>query len=137
MDEATQAAVKPNPAEVVAEPMIRHTLVAVFDAAKSLLVIKGTLLAPSELAHEHLVALLDEENPPAVEVEFKTVRDVVTFQATLKHTKDIATAGHAALKLRHEARDRGVSVADLKAEKAAAEKAAKKPPKPKESSPAN
>lgn len=120
---------------------MRHTLEAKFEPGavdkkgkpSPSLVITGTLLPASELEHEQLAALLDETDVPEASVEFKNVNNVLQVSVKFTHDRDIAKAGHANLRLRHEARDRGMTIEDVKADheakaKAAeeAEKAAKK-----------
>jgi len=110
------------------KPTIGHKLIAVFEPGKNLLVISGTLEPPNEAAHEQLAALLDEENHPEITVEFTNVNDVLSVSLTFEHKKrDIAAHGAAELKLRHQARDKGIPLAthkaNLKAEAEAATKA--------------
>jgi len=116
---------------------MRHTLAATFEPGavdkkgkpNPTLVITGTLLPGTELEHEQLAALLDEKDVPEAMVEFKNVNNVLQISVEFTHEKDIAKAGRENLKLRHEARDRGMSIDDVKADreaKAKAEKAAEK-----------
>jgi hypothetical protein len=102
---------------------MKHSLVAAFNPAEGTLVIEGPLHAGSEFEHEYLAALLNEKDVPEVAVEFTNVRDVLNVKISFKHDADIAQIGLANLKLRHEARDRGMSVPELVAEKEAASKA--------------
>lgn len=101
-----------------------------FQIEKNAIVIEAELLPPTELQHEMLAALLDEQDKPEVSVEYTNVNNVLKLSLTISHTRDLAKDGQEALKLRKEARDRNISVEDLIAEKnaqaAAAVKMAKK-----------
>ena len=104
---------------------MNHTLRAVFEPGIKMLTISGSLVAMNELEHEQLAALLDEKDVPEVSVEFKNVNDVLSVSIKFTHEKDIAAHGHTNLSLRREARDRGMSVDDVVADREAKAKAAK------------
>lgn len=92
--------------------------------------IEMELLPPTELQHEMLAALLDEQDKPEVSVEYTNINNIMRVNLKISHTRDLAKDGFAALALRKEAADRGIAVEDLIAEKnaqaAAAVKLAKK-----------
>lgn len=112
------------------EPSLPLKAEGFFQIDKNAIVIETELLPPTELQHEMLAALLDEEDKPEVSVEYTNVNNVLSLKLTISHTRDLAKDGHAALQLRIEARNRGISIEDLIAEKnaktASAVKIAKK-----------
>jgi hypothetical protein len=118
------------------EPSLPLRAEGFFQIEKNAIVIETELLPPSELQHEMLAALLDENDKPDVSVEYTNIGNVLRLSVTVSHSRDLAKDGFAALALRKEARDRGISVDDLIAEKnertAAAVKLAKKNAKEKE-----
>ncbi len=67
------------------------------------LVVSGELLPPIPIQHHILAALLDESNPPKVDVEFKNVNVVLTFSVTFEHEDDMVSAGKEAHDLEKEA----------------------------------
>jgi hypothetical protein len=90
------------------------------------LTIKGELLPESPIVHHILAALLDEKNPPQVNVEFKNVNNVLTYSVAFEHEDDVVAAGKAAHDLAVEAANAGIRVDDLVARKKAAADAAAK-----------
>lgn len=94
--------VKNAAGKVLQPPTIGHKLLAFFSPGSNLLVIKGTLEPPTEGAHEQLAALLEHK------------------------TRNIAEYGAAELKLRHQARDKGIPLAAHKASVKAESDAKKK-----------
>lgn len=102
------------------------------DGAKATLVITGELLPDSPMVHHILAALLDKKNPPKVNVAFANERNVISYSVTFSHTKNILVAGKSEHDLAVEAENRGISVADLRLEKARQAQAAADAAKPKQ-----
>lgn len=67
------------------------------------LVVLGELLPPIPIQHHILASLLDEDNPPKVDVEFKNVNGVLTFSVTFEHEGDVVASGKEAHDLEKEA----------------------------------
>lgn len=99
------------------EPSLPLKAEGFFQLENNAIVIETELLPPSELQHEMLAALLDEQDKPEVSVEYTNVNNVLKLSVKISHTRDLAKDGFAALALRKEARDRNISVDDLIAEK--------------------
>lgn len=99
------------------EPSLPLKAEGFFQLENNAIVIETELLPPSELQHEMLAALLDEQDKPEVSVEYTNVNNVLKLSVKISHTRDLAKDGFAALALRKEARDRNISVEDLIAEK--------------------
>lgn len=89
------------------------------------LTVKGELLPAAEVQHHILAALLNESNPPKVDVEFTNVNNVLSFTLTFEHDEDVVEAGRVSHALAVEARNSipPITVAELKKRKEAAAKA--------------
>jgi hypothetical protein len=81
-----------------------------FLIADKSIVIEQELAASTELQHEMLAALLSDDDPAKVAVEYKNEKDILTVKLTISHTRDIVADAKVALKLRQEARDKGITV---------------------------
>jgi hypothetical protein len=99
------------------EPTLPLKAEGFFQIEKNAIVIEVELLPPTEMQFEMLAALLDEKDKPKIVVEYSDINNILRLSLTVSHTRDLAKDGHAALKIRHEARNRSISVEDLLAEK--------------------
>jgi hypothetical protein len=97
--------------------MVEVKAKAEFDAQTGKLTVNIELLPATELVHEMLAALLDEDEAPKVSVEYTNVRDVISSTLTFSSDRDIVKIGKAGLDLKLEARDRGLTIDALVAKK--------------------
>lgn len=90
------------------------------------LTIDGELLPNNEQVHHILAALLDKSDPPEVLVKFSNKHNVLTYSVTFTHDKDVLAQGAESHRVTLKARDKNMSVAEVKAaEKAEANALAK------------
>jgi hypothetical protein len=92
------------------------------------LTIKGELLPPIPIQHHILSELLNEKNPPKVDVQCSNVNGLLTFSVTFEHEDDVIAAGKEAHDLAVEAANfvPPITVEQLVAKKAAAKAAREK-----------
>jgi hypothetical protein len=86
-----------------------------FDGQKGTLVISGELLPDTPIVHHILAALLNEDDPPKTEVDFKQVNNVFTYSLTFTHDADVLALGKAEHDLHVAAANAKMPVEDYRA----------------------